>query len=413
MKVLVVILLVVCALSEAKRFFHGDQVLRLYPTEEQHFQSITILEENFPIDYWTDLHGIRPVDIHVPKKDLPRVKVFLRRNRVNFDVFIEDVQKAIANQVSDRALQFDLSGFDYNSYHTLAEIYAWTDNVIAEYPDLVSAEDFGSSYEGRLLRALKISKGGEGKPSFLINCGIHAREWITPASCMYAVKYLVEAKDGSEENNLLNQMDFYVIVSSNPDGYDYTWSDDRMWRKTRSLRDSGSICVGVDPNRNWDSNFGGEGSSNSPCSATYHGPVAFSEQETLLQRDFILSIKPKAYIDVHAYSELWMYPYGYTEKLSPDNDFLGKIADESAAAVFATHGKRYQAGPVGTTIYPASGITVDWAYDEGGVRCSYTSELRDTGRYGFLLPENQIQPTSEESFAGIKVIANYVVNGQC
>lgn len=30
-----------------------------------------------------------------------------------------------------------------------------------------------------------------------------------------------------------------------------------MWRKTRS-KVSGSLCVGVDPNRNWDAGFGGE-----------------------------------------------------------------------------------------------------------------------------------------------------------
>ena len=48
----------------------------------------------------------------------------------------------------------------------------------------------------------------------------------------------------------------------------------------------------------------------------------------------------------------------------------------------------------------ASGTTVDYAYAQG-ITYSYTLELRDTGTYGVLLPEDQILPTAEETWAGL------------
>lgn len=56
---------------------------------------------------------------------------------------------------------------------------------------------------------------------------------------------------------------------------------------------------------------------------------------------------------------------------------------------------------------PAAGGSDDWAYDLG-IKYAYTFELRDTGRYGFLLPESQIKPTCEETMLAVKYIASYV-----
>lgn len=52
-----------------------------------------------------------------------------------------------------------------------------------------------------------------------------------------------------------------------------------------------SRCVGVDPNRNWGYNWGGQGASGDPCDETYYGPRPFSEPETAAIRNFILARK--------------------------------------------------------------------------------------------------------------------------
>lgn len=47
--------------------------------------------------------------------------------------------------------------FDYNVYHPLEEINTWITEIAANYSSLVTVIDVGSSYEGRTIRALKVS----------------------------------------------------------------------------------------------------------------------------------------------------------------------------------------------------------------------------------------------------------------
>lgn len=58
----------------------------------------------------------------------------------------------------------------------------------------------------------------------------------------------------------------------------------------------------------------------------------------------------------------------------------------------------------------SAGSSRDWAHLEGGFRYVYTLELRDTGRYGFILPPAQIIPTALETWAGLQVVARHIAN---
>jgi extracellular matrix protein 14 len=53
----------------------------------------------------------------------------------------------------------------------------------------------------------------------------------------------------------------------------------------------------------------------------------------------------------------------------------------------------------------AAGGADDWAYGVAGIPYVYTIELRDTGRYGFILPKEYIIPTGEEFYEGLKYFA--------
>ena len=72
------------------------------------------------------------------------------------------------------------------------------------------------------------------------------------------------------------------------------------------------------------------------------------------------------------------------------------------------HGVTYKSGPIAEIIYEASGSSVDWAHVKLGIKYSYALELRDDGRHGFILPVNEIQPTVEETFAGIVGMADEI-----
>jgi murein tripeptide amidase MpaA len=49
-----------------------------------------------------------------------------------------------------------------------------------------------------------------------IDGGIHAREWVSPASVLYMIRELVENEDPN--NSVLTNFDLYVLPVANPDG---------------------------------------------------------------------------------------------------------------------------------------------------------------------------------------------------
>lgn len=133
----------------------------------------------------------------------------------------------------------------------------------------------------------------------------------------------------------------------------------------------------------------------------------------------------KLYIDYHAYSQLFMtrrfrdschcgftsrltnarLAYGYScTVVSAKNTELQSLAKGAVAAIKAYAGYTYKYGPICTTIYQATGSSVDYVNDVVGSDYTFTSELRDTGNYGFILPASQILASGEEAYAGFRYL---------
>jgi murein tripeptide amidase MpaA len=74
------------------------------------------------------------------------------------------------------------------------------------------------------------------------------------------------------------------------------------------------------------------------------------------------------------------------------------------AAIKSVHGTSFTSGPICSTIYKATGSSVDYVNDVVGGDYTFTVELRDTGNYGFVLPANQILPSGEEAYAGVRYL---------
>ncbi|XP_050697047.1 carboxypeptidase B-like [Eriocheir sinensis] len=404
MKTLFVLALVVAA--AAARDLNGAKVLRVVPQTETQLRFLVQLLQGGDYDFWSEPRGVgAPVDVMVTAQQLPKLAAHFNRSGLKAELRLGDVGRLVEEQKKERS---NGRAMDWTSYHTYDEINDWLASLVSTYPTLCSIEAVGTSYEGRTMNLLTIGKGGADKPGIFIDGGIHAREWISPATVTFMVNELVT--NSATYDDILSNVNFYVMPAINPDGYAYTFSDDRLWRKTRSPTDSALGCVGADPNRNWDHHWMEVGASSSPCAETYAGPTPFSEVEMQVVRDQInrYASTVKAYLTFHSYSQLWMYPWGYTSALPDDWQDLDNLAQDAVSALTAVYGTTYEIGSSTNTIYAAAGGSDDWAKGVAGVKYAYTIELRDTGNFGFLLPASQIIPSGEETFQGLLVVANFI-----
>nr|XP_046251139.1 carboxypeptidase A1-like [Scatophagus argus] len=399
-----------------KETFEGHQVLRILAKDDVQLSLIKDLEDmiQFELDFWRGVTDVdSPVDVRVPFHSLQSVKIYLESQNIDYSIMIHDLQVMLDEEREEMqsaarfAVPRNTDGYDYANYHTLSEINSFQDMLVAENPNMVSKIVIGKSYEGRPLNVLKFSTGGTNRPAIWIDTGIHSREWVTQASgTWFAKKIVTDYGRDPALTAILNKMDILLEIVTNPDGYAYTHSSNRMWRKTRKPN-PGSSCVGVDPNRNWDAGFGEPGASSSPCSETYRGPSANSESEVKSIVDFVKSHgNIKAFVSIHSYSQMLLYPYGYTRTPAKDQAELHNLAQKAITDLASMFGTRYTFGSIIDTIYQASGTTVDWTYNQG-IKYSYTFELRDTGRYGFILPANQIIPTAQETWLALMAIMDH------
>jgi carboxypeptidase T len=187
----------------------------------------------------------------------------------------------------------------------------------------------------------------------------------------------------------------------NPDGHEHTRTTDRLWRKNRRRNEGGSI--GVDPNRNYGYMWGTldvSTSSHVPSDQTYVGPRAFSEPEVRAVRDLVARQLMGGVLSYHSYSQLVLYPWGYTDDAIEDEADLSSmrgLAEDIQDLIKGVHGKTYVAQQA-SQLYPTAGDTTDWTYGEYDVP-SLTIELRPASALegGFILPADQIEPCWEEN----------------
>jgi hypothetical protein len=291
--------------------------------------------------------------------------------------------------------------------------------IVAANPSIARRSSIGTSYQGRDLIAVKISDNvgtDENEPEVLFNAGQHAREHLTIEMAVYLLRQFTQ-NYGSDSRitNLVNTREIWILPNVNPDGseYDIETGAYRSWRKNRQPN-SGTTAVGTDLNRNWAHQWGCcGGSSSSPSSSTYRGPSAFSAPETARIRDFVLSRRVggvqqiKTHIDFHTYSELVLWPYGYTTA----NTAPGLNAD--AQATFATIGQQMAATngftpEQASDLYIADGTIIDWMWANQGI-FSYTFELYPSSASGggFYPPDEVISAQTSRNREAVLILTEY------
>jgi len=371
-----------------------------------------------------------------------------------------------APQSSDR--------MSWDSYQRIDTIYSWMDNLAARYPHKMKVEVVGKSWEGRDIRVVTVGNRNRrqsgSKPAIFLEGGIHAREWISPATVTFVLRELVT---NQQHEHLLDQFDFFILPVVNPDGYEYSHTTDRLWRKNRAFnQEVFGLCRGVDLNRNFGYKWANElnifdprPASPIPCLDSYHGPSAFSEPESRAVKDFVMSKRQriKGYLAFHSFGNKILYPWGHTSKKTRDWRDLRNFASVAADAIkqnvvsqrrsssssflpdplissytvsqqsirsrvnnkgnnnslrriilgpelqeqVSQTKEGYSYGQAPDTIYRVTGGSDDWARGRAGIKWVLLFELPG-GVYNFLLPPRYIRSVGSSIMSGVTAMANHI-----
>ncbi|VDN04591.1 unnamed protein product [Thelazia callipaeda] len=365
------------------------------------------------VDIWSEPNIYRNhVDVLVAPEFLDTFLVLLKMRGINdAQIIMKDIQKDIDREKRDLAqikLNYRLrrslndnssTAFNLSAYHRYDRIVDYLKMLSNQYPNLAEVFNIARTYEGRKMVAIKIGNNLSFKPAIFIDAGIHAREWIAPAVALYiASKLITKYGRDSDVTRMVDNFDWYIVPVANPDGYEYSMTYDRLWRKTRSKNITvNKWCIGADANRNWGYRWGETGANHSPCSCTYPGSAPFSEVETAGIRDFLIYQVPelKIYISLHSYGQLILAPWGYTNDKPNNHHDQEYAASLAVEAIRNKTGAKYNYGTISELMYLASGTSIDYMQDKG-VPYIYAIELRPEDvdhHYGFTIPAQFIAPT--------------------
>ncbi|KAG5677262.1 hypothetical protein PVAND_007033 [Polypedilum vanderplanki] len=376
------IIIVQC--EESIYTYKGCKVYDVTPMTEDDVNFLHSLTENENFDFWSLRRNVGIIStVLVKPNQQDWFENSLNEKKIPFMVKIEDLEKVLNNERqsqlytrnsrssnSDGTLTFD-------RYYRHDEINKYLDNLAALHENF-AVRTIGKSYEGRKIKAIKLTNGdgSENKNSIYIDAGTHAREWISVATALY----LIEQLTTGDSLNILNNVDVIIQPVVNPDGYEYSHKFERLWRKTRS-RSSAFQCIGCDPNRNFDYHWGEVGASNNQCSETYRGQTPFSEKETIALRDAVKEVKD-SYLP-----ETWKE--------------IDEIAQIGANAIANATGTKYTIGSSTNVLYAAAGGSDDYFFAVDNIPISITMELPGGGFFGFDMPASKIEETVKESSIGI------------
>jgi carboxypeptidase T len=287
------------------------------------------------------------------------------------------------------------------AYHSAETLEQDLRQLAESQPEIAELREIGRSLEDRPIWALRIGERRASEHKLLFMGCHHAREWVSVEVPYLLAEHLVNNADQPPVRQWLQRGEIWVAPMVNPDGHEFSRTQDRLWRKNRRTNFDGSI--GVDPNRNYGYMWGTlniSTSSHVPSDPTYVGPRAFSEPETRAVRNLVASELFRGVITYHSFSQLILYPWGYTSQPIPDASDLStmtKLAKRMQQLIRGVHGITYTPQQ-SSQLYLTAGDTTDWTYGEYGIP-SFTIELRPDSvqNGGFILPPEQIEPTFEEN----------------
>ena len=295
------------------------------------------------------------------------------------------------------SLQAD-EGFEvWDDYDSDGGIEDQIRDIARENRGIAKLVKLGESHQGRDILAIRLTQGARGvpdgkRPAVLYQGTTHAREWISTEVPLRLLEwYIKKSKRGNKMvRSLLRTTEMWFVPVVNPDGYQYTFDEERLWRKNlRDNNDNGEIdgSDGVDLNRNYPEhwNYDEEGSSSEFSSAVYRGPNPASEPETEASIGLFDRIDFEFAISYHSFGQLLLYPQGWQVQTPSADDpvYIALTGTDDNPAVEGFD------PDVSAELYTTNGEFTDWAHGERGV-LSWTPELSEgCDGCGFVFPDDE------------------------
>ncbi|GJQ71039.1 hypothetical protein Trydic_g949 [Trypoxylus dichotomus] len=396
------------AIALASFSYEGYKVYQITVKNHQQAEILPKLQENANYDFFTKGFALNyPIEVMVGPDAQEEFISTLKTNDIEYNIINENIEIAIKAERERllRSPKVESGRISFTEFHRFDVIQDYLSQLQVSYPGIVSVEEFGQSLEGRPLLLIRIGVGSPNNPTILIDGTIHAREWISPAVATYIIEQLL----GNPDNRgLIENINWVIIPVLNPDGYEYTFTNQRLWRKTRR---PGNSCYGVDANRNFAFQWGSNGASSNECSETFMGPYSFSEPEAVALAA-LAAATPNliGYLTLHSYGNWILFSWGWTAEPVQNAAELQQLGDAMSDAIYAVNGTRYRPGPTVDLLYYASGTSQDWMTFVG-VPLTYTIELTGgvgTGS-GFIIQPERILPVSQELWPGLLTYTDYVL----
>jgi PKD repeat protein len=301
----------------------------------------------------------------------------------------------------------------YPCYRTVEETFQSAVDMVTNYPNLATWIDVGDSWEktipggnpGYDMMVLRLTNSAipGPKPVLFATTAIHAREYTTAELATRYAEYLL-ANYGLDPDVtwILDYHEIHLMLQTNPDGRKKAETG-LSWRKNTNENycSPTSNNRGADLNRNFEFQWGCcGGSSGDQCNLTYRGPSPASEPEVQAVQAYGRSIFPDqrgdplnepapddatgVYLDIHSYSELVLWPWGFTGTPTGNGTQLQTLGRK--LAYFNSYFPEQAIG-----LYPTDGTTDDFFYGDLGV-ASYTFELGTAFFQSCATFENVILP---------------------
>ncbi|RVE41210.1 hypothetical protein evm_014140 [Chilo suppressalis] len=202
------------------------------PVNEKHLEFFRNLSDMYDVNFWTPPGNLnKPVDFTIKPEDQAGFLKKADENGIYLSTIMRDIQRAFDKQTVRSYIRRNMESFNWQSYFRFKDIHNWLIDLQKMYPKELQLIEIGKSAEGRKIIAVKIILiGSKRRSTVIVEGGIHAREWISPAFVTFMIYKTITAQSNDKEwKARALTYEWYFLPVVNPDGYEYSHTEVRLF----------------------------------------------------------------------------------------------------------------------------------------------------------------------------------------